>query len=72
MADTWCVIDCGKVPSDSGCQLKIKAPAGQVEDLLDAAVDHAVSKHGHERSPELREKIRGMVEYKEHATPVAQ
>jgi hypothetical protein len=72
MSETWCVIDCGKVPSDSGCMLKIKAPASQVEDLLDAAVDHAVGKHGHERTPELREQIRGMVEYKEHPLAVAQ
>jgi predicted small metal-binding protein len=49
-------IDCGKVPSESGCTLVMEGPE---DDLLDAAVDHARSKHGHtEPSDVLREAIR--------------
>jgi hypothetical protein len=42
------------MPSEIGCTLTI---AGE-EELLDAAVAHAVDKHGHENTPELREHIR--------------
>lgn len=50
------MIDCRAVPNDVGCTLTI---AGQEEELLDAAAAHAVSKHGHEDTPELREMLRG-------------
>lgn len=49
------MIDCRSVPSDIGCTLTI---AGQEEEVLDAAVAHAVTKHGHEDTPELRETLR--------------
>ena len=49
------MIDCRSLPNDIGCTLTI---AGEEEDLLDAAVTHAVDKHGHERTPELREQLR--------------
>lgn len=48
------MIDCRSVPSDIGCTLTI---AGQEEEVLDAAVAHAVAKHGHEDTPELRETL---------------
>jgi predicted small metal-binding protein len=51
-------IDCREMPSESGCDL---AMAGSDEHVLDAAVIHAVSAHGHEDSPELREQIRGIL-----------
>jgi hypothetical protein len=38
------------------------APEAQREDLLDAAVAHAVRSHGHENSPELRSGISQMLE----------
>jgi predicted small metal-binding protein len=50
------MIDCRQVPSDINCTLTI---AGQEEEVLDAATAHAVAKHGHEDSPELREMLRG-------------
>jgi hypothetical protein len=53
------MIDCRKVPSDINCTLAI---AGTEDEVLDAAVAHAVSKHGHEDTPELREMIRGGLE----------
>jgi predicted small metal-binding protein len=49
------MIDCRSVPNDIGCTLTI---AGTEEEVLDAAVAHAVARHGHEDSPELREMIR--------------
>jgi predicted small metal-binding protein len=51
------MIDCRDMPSDSNCTLAIAG--NDIEDLLDAATQHAISKHGHEESPELREGIRG-------------
>ena len=51
-------IDCRNHPSEKNCSLKI---SGTEEEVLDAAVDHAVSAHGHENSPELRDQIKSML-----------
>ena len=51
-------IDCRDYPSDKGCTLKI---SGTEQEVLDAAVEHAVSAHGHENSPELRDQIKSML-----------
>jgi hypothetical protein len=53
------MIDCRKVPSDVGCTLTI---AGTEEETLDAAVAHAIAKHGHKDTPELRDMIRSGLE----------
>jgi len=50
------MIDCRTMPSEIGCTLTI---AGEPDEVLDAAVMHAVDKHGHENTAELREQIRG-------------
>jgi len=50
------MIDCRSMPSEIGCTLTI---AGEEEEVLDAAVAHAIDKHGHPGSPELREQMRG-------------
>jgi len=48
------------MPSDINCTLTI---AGEETEVLDAAVMHAVEKHGHENTPALREGIRaGLVD----------
>jgi predicted small metal-binding protein len=53
-------VDCGAVPSESGCTLVIEGPE---DDVLDAAVQHAQTKHGHtEPEAELRESIRGALQ----------
>jgi hypothetical protein len=52
------MIDCRAFPNDVGCTLTI---AGQEAELLDAAVAHAVARHGHQESPELRESLRGLM-----------
>jgi predicted small metal-binding protein len=51
------MVDCRDMPSDSNCTLAIAGD--DVEDLLDAAVMHASTKHGHEATADLREAIRG-------------
>jgi hypothetical protein len=51
-------IDCRNYPSDKNCSLKI---SGTEEEVLDAAVQHAASVHGHENTPELREQIKQML-----------
>ena len=49
------VADCRDMPSTINCTLTI---SGREDEVLDAAVDHAVAKHGHERTPEIREQIK--------------
>lgn len=51
-------IDCRDYPSEKNCSLKI---SGAEEEVLDAAVQHAASVHGHENTPQLREQIRSML-----------
>ena len=51
-------IDCRDYPSEKNCSLKI---SGTEEEVLDAAVQHAVSAHEHENSPELREQIKSIL-----------
>jgi predicted small metal-binding protein len=51
-------IDCRDYPSEKNCSLKI---SGAEQEVLDAAVQHAVSAHGHENSPELRDQITSML-----------
>jgi predicted small metal-binding protein len=58
------MIDCRQLPSDFNCSLTI---AGEEEDVLDAAVLHAVDKHGHQNTPELREQLRGVLQDAEPA-----
>jgi predicted small metal-binding protein len=51
-------IDCRDYPSEKNCSLKI---SGTEAEVLDAAVQHAVSVHRHESSAELREEIRSLL-----------
>ena len=51
-------IDCRDYPSEKNCSLKI---SGTEDEVLDAAVQHAVSAHRHEETQELREQIRSML-----------
>ena len=51
-------IDCRDYPSESGCTLRIE---GSEDEVLDAAVSHAVAKHGHAETPELRDEIRKLL-----------
>jgi len=53
------VIDCSKVKSEKNCTLKI---SGKEEEIMPVAVHHAVTFHGHQDTPELRNMIRGALE----------
>ena len=57
---SWLVANCGDIPSDNGCQLVVMGPANQKEDLVEAAVAHAIT-HGHPDSAELREALSGLL-----------
>ncbi|MER7010675.1 DUF1059 domain-containing protein [Saccharopolyspora sp. NPDC000359] len=59
------VADCRRFPSGSGCTLTL---VGEEDEVLRAAVEHAVSVHQHEDTPQLREQLRGLLE-DEHAGP---
>ena len=54
------VVDCRAVPNEVGCTLTI---AGQEEEVLTAAVQHAISMHGHtEPIEELRGALRAILQ----------
>jgi Protein of unknown function (DUF1059) len=52
------IIDCRLFPSDRNCTLAI---SGTEDEVLEVAVQHAVASHGHQSSPELREKLRSLL-----------
>jgi predicted small metal-binding protein len=49
------MIDCGTVPSESGCTLRI---SGEEDEVVRAAAAHAVDVHGHTDGEELRSALR--------------
>jgi predicted small metal-binding protein len=49
------IVDCRDFPSDKKCTLTI---AGEEDEVLRAAVLHAVDVHGHRDTPEFRNEIR--------------
>lgn len=49
------VADCRDYPSESNCSLTI---AGTEAEVVEATSQHAISAHGHQDTPELREEIR--------------
>jgi predicted small metal-binding protein len=52
------VADCRLYPSDNGCTLRIE---GTEQEVIEAATEHAVTAHGHTKSPELREQLRALI-----------
>jgi predicted small metal-binding protein len=52
-------IDCREVPSDSKCTVTIAADTEQ--ELMDVAVQHAVTVHGHQDTPEFRQQLKQAV-----------
>jgi len=49
-------IDCREFPSDTHCSVAISADSE--EELLQIAVEHAVSTHHHTDTPDLRQQLR--------------
>jgi predicted small metal-binding protein len=52
-------IDCRSYPSEMNCTLAMSADSE--EELLEAAVQHAVAVHGHTDNAELRSQLRSML-----------
>jgi predicted small metal-binding protein len=52
-------VDCRAMPSESNCSLYI---SGEKDEVVRAAAEHAVSVHGHDDSPELRQEIEGALQ----------
>jgi predicted small metal-binding protein len=59
------VADCRNFPSEMNCTLRI---SGTEDEVVRAATEHAISVHGHQDSPELRERIRKMLQDEQPAT----
>jgi len=59
MAETRGGIDCRRFPAEKPCSIVI---SGTEDDVLDLAVLHAKTVHGHQDTPELREEIRSMLQ----------
>jgi predicted small metal-binding protein len=58
-------IDCRNYPSEMNCTLALAADSD--EELLEAAVQHAVAVHGHQDSPDFRRQLRSL--FKDGAPP---
>ena len=52
-------VDCRDYPSEMNCTVAISADTQ--EELLEAAVQHAVAVHGHRDSPQLRDELAKMI-----------
>ena len=63
MSEKWATLDCGKFPSEKNCRIKMTSPADDIEELLAIAFYHAIRDHGHQETPELREKLINLIEY---------
>lgn len=59
-------IDCREFPSEMNCTVALSADTD--EELLNAALQHAVAIHHHVDSPELRQQIKQL--FKEGTPPV--
>jgi len=68
MAETRKLIDCRRFPAEKPCSIVI---SGTEDDVLDLAVLHATSVHGHQDTPQLREQIRSMLQDEGAATAEA-
>jgi len=58
-------MDCRELPSESKCTVALSADTDQ--ELMEAAVQHAVAVHHHKDTPELRQQLKQF--FKEGAPP---
>ena len=58
-------IDCRNYPSEMNCTVAISADSEK--ELLDAAMQHAATVHGHSDSPEFREQLTTLIKQGEMA-----
>ena len=68
MSEIRKVIDCRRFPAEKPCSIVI---SGTEDDVLDLAVLHAKTVHGHQDTPEMRDKIRSMLQDEDAATAEA-
>jgi len=59
-------IDCREFPSDINCSVALSADSEQ--ELMEAAVQHAVAVHQHQDSPELRQQLKQI--FREGTPPI--
>ena len=52
-------IDCREFPSESNCTVTIMADTA--DELVQAAVQHAVAVHKHHDTPEFRNQLKGAI-----------
>jgi len=52
-------IDCREFPSETNCTVALSADSEN--ELLQAAVQHALAVHKHQDTPELRKQIKGSI-----------
>ena len=58
------IIDCRNFPSEKPCSIAI---SGTADEVMELAVLHASTVHGHTDTTELREQIRSMLQDKPEA-----
>jgi predicted small metal-binding protein len=58
-------IDCREYPSEANCTVALSADSE--DELLEAAVQHAVAVHQHQDTPELRAQLKTL--FKDGAPP---
>ncbi|MBZ5651630.1 MAG: DUF1059 domain-containing protein [Acidobacteriia bacterium] len=68
MAGTRKVIDCRRFPAEKPCTIAI---SGTEDEVLELAVLHATTVHGHANTPELREQIRTLLQDESAAAEAA-
>jgi predicted small metal-binding protein len=54
-------IDCREHPSESKCSVAISADSER--ELIEIAMQHAVSVHGHKDTPETRNQLRKLMKH---------
>lgn len=59
-------VDCREYPGDIKCSIAISADSA--DELLEAAVQHAVAVHGFQDSPKLRRELKTM--FKDGTPPI--
>jgi hypothetical protein len=68
MAETRKVIDCRRFPAEKPCSIAI---SGTENDVLELAVLHASTVHGHKDTPEFRQQLRSMLQDESSAAQAA-
>lgn len=52
-------IDCRNYPSDKNCSVRISGTEDEIREII---AQHAITSHGHEDTPELRERLKSWLQ----------